>query len=421
MKKRIIAAVLNAVLLVSCASAPEEVQRENSILDNAEKQQTSLISRSDASEGNESALEYLTLDEIRTRLESDLDSNNTNIVIKNVRIGEGYSMPVYDTVREYSDCKGRIGKAVSEIFRDNMTSNMKGSIVESDDDFKMLFYVPKGKTIDSGISASVYGSMGITYEFSDNNVMPAAYGQESIEKTYLFNYNEQTYDDSYIMADDKELKISDAASEAERLFNSYFIFGEGDSVSYKISRLDVYKSPNGKHGFVYYMDAYDKDGNILIGNLNPVIDIEAFDRQEILYPYTRTAYGYFTDSEMHPYAYTNFTPSEGSIKDTGDKLISLKSAVAILNNKLASSEVYDFDEAALAYIAVIPPTEGLVELDELGEKTIFDYLHYYMNSEAIMELRPFWIFRDSSKSTPEYSVWGGLFCVDALTGELYIF
>gem|GEM_PF-3008578 len=401
--------ILIAVILASCAKAPDEVKTENSILDNAEVNQAA-----------EAGLEYLTLDEIRARAESDISESNTNVVVKSIRIGGGESMPVYDTVREYADYKEKIGKAVSEIYNDDLSSEMKGSIT-TDEDFGMIFYAPEGKSIDNGVSVSRKGSMGITYEFSEQYGMPAAYGTKSnLVKTYLFTENEQAPDDTYIMTDDKELSVGDAAAEAERLFNAYFILGEDDGISYKINRLDVYKYPDGKHGFLYYMDTYDKDGNILIGNLNPVIDVEAFDRKETFYPFQRVAYGFFLDSQMHPYAYTNITPSEGEIKEKGDKLLSLKSAMDILSGRLASSAAYELD-AALAYIAVIPPADGLVEEDEHGEKTIFGAEEYFLNTENNMELRPFWVFRDSTKSNPEYSVWGGLFTIDALTGELYIF
>ena len=408
--KKCLISLLSLLLLTACAKAPDEVKTENSILDNAEVNQTA-----------EAGLEYLTLDEIRARAESDISESNTNVVVKSIRIGGGSSMPVYDTVRDYPDYKERIGKAVSEIYNDDLSSDMKGTITTfDDDDLGAVFYSPEGKTIDSGVSATSGGSMGITYEFSEQYGMPAANGQESIVKSYFFAENEQVPDDVYIMTDGKELSVGDAAKEAERLFNTYFLLDENSGVSYKTVRLDVYKYPDGKHGFLYYMDTYDKDGNILIGNLNPVIDVKAFDRKETFYPFQRVAYGYFTDSQMHPYAYTNITPSEGEIKEPGDKLLSLKSAMDILSGRLASSAAYELD-AALAYIAVIPPADGLVEEDDHGEKTIFGAEEYFLNTENNMELRPFWVFRDSTKSNPEYSVWGGLFTIDALTGELYIF
>ena len=408
--KKCLISLLSLLLLTACAKAPDEVKTENSILDNAEVNQTA-----------EAGLEYLTLDEIRARAESDISESNTNVVVKSIRIGGGSSMPVYDTVRDYPDYKERIGKAVSEIFGDDLSSEMKGSITTfDDDDLGAVFYSPEGKTIDSGVSATSGGSMGITYEFSEQYGMPAANGQESIVKSYFFAENEQVPDDVYIMTDGKELSVGDAAKEAERLFNTYFLLDENSRVLYKTVRLDVYKYPDGKHGFLYYMDTYDKDGNILIGNLNPVIDVKAFDRKETFYPFQRVAYGFFLDSQLHPYAYTNITPSEGVIKEPGDKLLSLKSAMDILSGRLASSAAYELD-AALAYIAVIPPADGLVEEDDHGEKTIFGAEEYFLNTENNMELRPFWVFRDSKKNNPELSTGGGLFTIDALTGELYIF
>ena len=290
--KKLTAMILSVLMLAACAEAPEEIKRENSILDNVQTI-TQTEQRPD--------LEYLTLDEIRSRAKDDISSSNTNIVIKNVRIGDGNTMPVYDTVRDYPDYKERIGKAVSEIFGDDLSSEMKGSIT-TDEDFGMLFYAPEGKSIDNGVSVSRKGSMGITYEFFEQYGNPSAYGTKSnLVKTYLFTEDEQALGDTYIMTDDKELSVGDAAKEAERLFNAYFILGEDDGISYKINRLDVYKYPDGKHGFLYYMDTYDKDGNILIGNLNPVIDVEAFDRKETFYPFQRVAYGFFIDSQLHPY------------------------------------------------------------------------------------------------------------------------
>ena len=83
--------------------------------------------------------------------------------------------------------------------------------------------------------------------------------------------------------------------------------------------------------------------------------------------------------------------------------------------------MYDFDDVSLSYLTVIPPVEGCVTEDEYGNKTIFDELSFYMNSSNTVQMRPFWIFRNNKKNSPEYSVYEGMVVVDAINGELYIY
>ena len=86
MKKHLIP-LLSLLILTACAEAPEEVQRENSILDEAVR----------AESQTEEALKHdrKTLDEIRAAVDDTLKNNKTNITVKKVNIGAGSVMPAY--------------------------------------------------------------------------------------------------------------------------------------------------------------------------------------------------------------------------------------------------------------------------------------------------------------------------------------
>lgn len=80
--RKVIIIVFILTVMSSCSKAPDEVKREEEILNNNNQAQSA-------------ELDYICLDEIRkTSLES-LKSNNTNVTVDNVIIGEGNVMPAY--------------------------------------------------------------------------------------------------------------------------------------------------------------------------------------------------------------------------------------------------------------------------------------------------------------------------------------
>lgn len=409
--KRFMSIIIIAALLTSCAKAPDEVIKENEVLNSAESIQS------------EVSLEYASLDEIRARIDTDRLDNSSNVILNNVRVGTGEKMPVYDTIREFPSYM-EIEVPVKDIFNDEFSLDSSRTIKENfgtGDNYGMIFYVPEGKGQECGVSSSYYGSMSIVYDFDIDHAMPNPNAGDELVKTYMISLGDDPKNDSYTMADQNKLKICDAIKEGERLFNTYFLKPHGNDITLKVSRLDVYKYSDDSYGYAYYVDAYDNNGNLLIGNTNPVNNIEDFDKQNSNFIFDRKAYGYFNDSKMHPHLYTNLTPSEGNISENGDKLITLKCALNILSGRLASSAMYEYDDVSLSYLTVIPPVDGSVTEDEYGNKTIFDDLSFYMNNSNTIQLRPYWVFRNSDKNSPEYSVNEGMVIVDALTGELYIY
>ena len=124
--KKYIGIILSAMLLASCAEVPEEVKRENEVLNNASIAE-SLVSVSDSgdSSGGEAAplpeSQRKTLDEIRTCLDSDIADNKTNISAKRVFVSEAAEMPVYSVKRHFGTV---------DVFKD-ITKELLGSLDES--------------------------------------------------------------------------------------------------------------------------------------------------------------------------------------------------------------------------------------------------------------------------------------------------
>ena len=83
MRKNFLWIMATAIIFTSsCAKAPEEVKKENDILNNTEKAESA-------------ELEYQTLDEIRKTSADTLATNTTNVTVNKLIIGNGDVMPAY--------------------------------------------------------------------------------------------------------------------------------------------------------------------------------------------------------------------------------------------------------------------------------------------------------------------------------------
>ena len=125
-------------------------------------------------------------------------------------------------------------------------------------------------------------------------------------------------------------------------------------------------------------------------------------------------------------AMENLSTLLGKYGEEGDKLLCYGDAVNILSARLAQSSAYDFDCASLEYVLTAPYSKEYCEQAVYNDGSQFMsfyeelYLHMDNNKEY---LRPCWVFRDFSKNYEGTTEWfhGGIYLVDALTGEVFIY
>ena len=426
MKKQL-AVLLAAIMLTACAEAPEEVQRENSILDNAETvTQTAPSSLSKVSEVSETALEYLTLDEIREQLENDRTDNSGNVILKNVRIGEGNAMPSYTVRRRFENYK-QIGELVSYCFGEDMDEHPERIVSYPHNGIEMYpgtdcpgsySYIPQDGDPMTCIMTDV--CQGFSVSSVKGTVRYVDSPENELVKDYRFFMGDEVDDSAYVMTDGRELKVSDAVRNIEELFNEHISQLVDGELVYSVRELAVYKYPDGTHGFAYDMEYRDKGGNMFASCLMLTNDVEAFEEETAPWIPESDCHGRIIDSKMSPFAYIDDFPLPDKIKDSGEKLISLKCAVGIISSKLASKKVYDLDDAALEYVYILPPKRGYANRDPQGGLVDVSVSQYQHDPSMNAEVRPYWVFCNTELNNTQQAIGGGCVLVDALTGEIYV-
>ena len=90
--------IIAMLSLSACKEAPEEVKKENDMLNSTQaldKDSYLKPSETGGKQSRNSNYEYLTLDEIRAQAEKTLSENGTNVTADHVNISLGSAMPTY--------------------------------------------------------------------------------------------------------------------------------------------------------------------------------------------------------------------------------------------------------------------------------------------------------------------------------------
>ncbi|MBR6968845.1 MAG: hypothetical protein IKH78_09980 [Ruminococcus sp.] len=443
MKKHLIT-LLSLLILTACAEAPEEVQRENSILDNAE-----IASRSDntpadslggdssetGTSGSENGLALCTLDEIRASLESDIKGNKTNVSAKTVRVPESSAMPVFKLQKSF-DNFDKIDDIVRDYFGTELSAHRDRlslltrfhSVFELTEDLTLDLDGCKGSLsyTDPANPTNRISSSGCGYFTAANTgaSLVEPYSGELIA-AYDLRHGESFPIESYTMTDGRPLSVSDGVKQAEEYANKYISLLYTDKTTVKVYRVEVYKRELGGCGYAMLAEYRDSEGNLFLTNDRVVMDTDAFlNKNAPLIP-TVNLMLCVNESGKPPMITANAVPAVGEVTESGDKLLSFGGAVNALSKRLAASSAYEFGCASLEYVITAPYSEKYIEYmtDENGDvsKQFFKELYTHI-PETHYEARPYWVFRDFEKNPENLgeSVWGGVYLVDALTGEIYV-
>jgi hypothetical protein len=239
-----------------------------------------------------------------------------------------------------------------------------------------------------------------------------------IVKDYQLLVGDDPSDDSYIMSDGKELKVSDAIKSAETLYNEHISKLSDNEFTYKVI---VHQYDDGTYGFEYDMEYSDKSGNIIASCLKTYPDANGFEDGTSPWIAENDCHGYIIDSSMSVYTYQETIPLKDTETDSGTKLLTYSSAINRISSTLAISKLYSVDIAALEYVITYPAESGLITKDDVtGECIDLDTMAYLHDDNRTMEVRPFWVFRNFEYNTTSEAYSGGCIMVDALNGNVYV-
>ena len=437
--KKIIALLIAALLLASCAEAPEEVKRENSILDRTEAvsqpDESTAVTMDDTS-GSDNGLALCTLDEIRASLDSDIAENNTNVSAKTVRVPESSAMPVFRLQKSF-DNYDKIDDIVRDYFGTELSAHRDRlslltrfhSVFELTEDLTLTFDTCAGDLIYSDsaamdrfvMSSQCGDDFCVSNSDPDNLIEP--YDGELVE-VYDLRHGDSFPDTPHALTDGKELSVALAVDKSQQLMDRYIAELFTDQTRIKVYRAEVYDRGQG-YGYTLYAEYADAAGNLFLTNDAVNMDFTEYLKKSSPVMLSPVVMAVFDRTDMPSLLTANKIPAAEEITESGDKLLSYGGALKRMSQRLASASAYEFGCATLEYVITAPYSEEYIRYrtDKDGDvsRTFFKELYTHI-PETRYEARPFWVFRDFEKNPENLgeSVRGGVYLVDAVTGEVYV-
>lgn len=425
--RKVIIIVFILTVMSSCSKAPDEVKREEEILNNNNQAQSA-------------ELDYICLDEIRkTSLES-LKSNNTNVTVDNVIIGEGNVMPAYK-ISPYNPNFDDLKDLVYHLYQEEFSLdspfceyNIGGRRYDENDPESDInphsFIMYMGKNMDMSRSL-IYHETGYSFYNRVAGGDPYRFTELfPIEKRYRVNLGQSLDDVSYNMLDGSDWGIKDAAEFAQDFVDEYLAPLENNLFTYSMTDFTV-KKLDDSFGYVIEYQRIDKNGNLYDNHYYYANDEIYYDNSSdnwiaegIPYLYSSQIQLAFNEKEQINSFIKCNTPYTGEIIDNGEQLISLTSAINIISSSMADKSAYSFETAELEYYYIGNDCPDYTSPAE-GEEPNVDTENMLNNVD--IQLRPFWAFTMSG-CYPDITGYDSttvnqncLYLVDALTGELYIY
>lgn len=454
MKKALLLCTICIGIITGCAKTPEDVQNRANILDekniSAEKESST-------------AFEYGNLKQIRNQINVDIENNNTIIKVNNARVGTGETMPIYDvesslkSADEFPEICNYIFEEKYNLNNSNLLETVhKGAAIDKnypayeypydyDDDGKInnvnaywfdIYSFYPDKTVDESIAAFAYGT-GTCW--GTNTGLCEEYYFEGLKTECIYNplYENIPNDVSYIMKDGNNWKLSEAIEYAENFYNSYLTKLEMTDCKYLVQTVAVQRFEDNTFGYLFEFVLQDFNGN--------------YYESEPSYPKTDSYYDkVFSDEafpvELNSYLWVfnkeevnRFRKDIGfdykQTVDSGNKLLTLGSAIDLLSDKLADKKALQIDCAELNYVLYCEKYDIWRKwldgkwydyckennFDFLNDKEIRSdaYLSYNAITDCKLQLRPTWVFRTVDTNLTDYNA-GETYYVDAVSGDIQV-
>ena len=259
MRKNFLWIMATAIIFTSsCAKAPEEVKKENDILNNTEKAESA-------------ELEYQTLDEIRKTSADTLATNTTNVTVNKLIIGNGDVMPAYK-VLPYNNNFDLLKPLVKYLYNEEFSLdspyceyNIGGQKYNEDDPesdinpHSSIMYA--GESMDFTRSL-IYHETGYSFYNAVSGDDPYRFTEYfPTEKRYRINLGEQLDSQSYTMVDGGEWSVMDSAKFAQNFVDEYFSPLEKNMFTYQMTDFRV-KKLDDSFGYVIEFQRIDQNGNL---------------------------------------------------------------------------------------------------------------------------------------------------------------
>lgn len=415
-----------ALLLTSCAEAPEEVKNEKEMLDNN-------------SQVENVQSEYAALSEIRENSQKELEENQSNVTAKHILIGDGDSMPAYK-ITPYNDNFEELNSLTNYLFgldfsltSPHCSYMKKGEQANPDnaDDGVNPHSIVMFTGNDNNFSHSlIYHETGYSFFNDTNSDDPYRFTSDfPTEKWYKLNEGEKPDDVSYTMLDGNEWSVSDATKFAQDFCDTYFAPLENNEFQYVLTDIKV-KNLDDSYGYIFDFQRVDNSGNLYDNHTYySNYEVSADDGENwidkgIPFIYTSSIQLTMNNKEKINSFYKSNTPYVSDVVDKGEKLLTLKSAMNIVSEKMAGKVAYSFETAELEYyyVGLDCPDWTNPQADNPPNADIENMLN-----NADIELRPYWAFTmencypdvvNMDSATVNSNC---LYLVDAISGELYVY
>ncbi|MBR1763817.1 MAG: hypothetical protein IJ746_00300 [Ruminococcus sp.] len=423
--KKIFVIMLSALILAACAEAPEEVKRENEVLDRTED-----AVRENA-EDSRDELTLSTMEEIRAALENDIRQNATNVSAAKVFVSDAESMPVYTIKRHFGTVD-----VFKKIIAESLGSCDEGDLGHSEDGHSYFQWSPTEVLNYNNECEGSWFYPDTTdkkeapkFFYSDCGMFIHSEGDPyagEVADTYDLRKGDTFPEEKLTLTDGGRCSVAEAVKESEEEAEKYIsrLFCEGMSV--RVYMASVYRQDSGS-SITMYADIVMPNGAPVLCGAKIAGDVMSryYDGKSPMMPenilvFSKSGAGKPADVII------NRTPAPDEQTESGDRLLSYGEAVKLLSSRLATASAYEFDCASLEYVISAPYSERYCAQAVYGDGSAFmdfyNELYYHMDDNREY-LRPCWVFRDLSKQCEGENEWvqGGIYTVDALTGEIGIY
>lgn len=450
--KKLLLCILVLGVITGCAKTPEDVKSRAEILDQKEKSQVETYK----------PIEYGTLEEIRNQINSDIENNNTIIQVENARVGTGKIMPVYDVATAAKTdafpivCDfvfdGKYNLDNPNVFEtvykgDAMDSNYPAYEYPYDFDgdgvinttnaywFDLYSCYPDKKANDT-MAVFLYGIGGC---WGTNMGLCEDYHFEGLQTKCIYNplYEEIPDNVSYTMKDGNEWNLNEAIEYVENFYNSYLTKLEVTDCKYLVETVIVQQVAENKYGYAFECVRQDFNGNYYESEPFYHKNDNYLDKVFSDKPFPVELNSYFwacNKEEVNRFRKDMGFDYKQAI-DNGDKLLSLGSAIKLLDNELANQKALYIECAELNYVLYCKKYDiwqkwmdgnwyeysKSFNCDFLNDKEMRSgaYSFYDAITSCELQLRPTWVFKTVDTNLIDYNV-GETYYVDAVSGEIQV-
>lgn len=451
-KKSLALCLLSMILFPACAETPENVKEKVDIL--AEN-------KADGSQNNE--IEYCSLSEIRSCLDNDIKSNKTTIKVDNARVGTGTEMPVYDVKAKLATNEG-FKELCSFVFNGEYDCNNsdiyektnKGDAMDknypayeypydySNDGlinnanaywFDIFSCYPDKKNNET-IAAFLYGT-GVCW--GTNKGLSEEYYFESLETKSIYHplYEKIPNDIAFTMKDGTEWNLQEAVDYAENFYNTYLTQFDGSGNKYLVQTVIVQRFEDDTYGYLFEFAMTDKNGNYYESEPFYPKPESYYDKvfSDVPFPVEFNSYLWCYDKKEINRFHKDCSLDYQKKIDDGNKLLTLGSAINLLNNKLADKKALKIDCAELNYVLYCKDYDIWKKwyngnwydyckehgFDFLNDKDCRSgaYSNYNALVDCELQIRPTWIFKTSDTNLLDLNT-GETYYVDAVTSEIQV-